>query len=118
MRVPKKSSEKLIQQLLDEDNGQPRPGDQNPDSVWKLRALARCYSLEMIEIVAGLARGSDNKIKLAAASLLLDRGWGKPAQQIEVGQPGDFTELSDDELDEVIMATREEIIRKDKTNHH
>lgn len=43
--------------------------------------------------------------RVAAASAILDRGHGKPTQQVEVGGPGAFAAMSDDELDAFIASS-------------
>jgi hypothetical protein len=40
--------------------------------------------------------------RVAAATAILDRGWGKPTQHVEQGQPGDFERMSIDELREYV----------------
>ncbi len=94
--------------LLDLE-GTPRRGDTNPDNAWRLRNYCRLYTLEAIEKLGMLMRGEDPKIALTAAQVLLDRGWGKPVQQMEVGAPGDFTELTDEQLEEFIKETTAQI---------
>lgn len=84
-----------------------------------MREYCKLYTLEMVELTAILARSCpDPKVKLAAAAMVIDRAWGKPSQQIEVGKPGEFTELSDDELDELIAKTRHDIKAREKTKNH
>lgn len=102
----------MIEELL--ETGGPRPGDKNPDSAWRLMNYCRLYTTEVIEKIAEIMRQGDARVALAAASLLLDRGWGKAIQQVEVGKPGDFAELSDAQLEEFITATEIEIERKDR----
>ena len=49
----------------------------------RVRTLARAYTQEAIEVLAEAMRNAptaDARIK--AATALLDRGWGKPAQQL------------------------------------
>ena len=75
------------------------------------------YSLEAVEKVAQVMRGDDNKLALTAAAMILDRGWGKPIQQMEVGQPGDFTDLSDHQLEEFIKVTQAKIDESNQTKH-
>ena len=50
---------------------------------FRVRTLARSYTQEAIEVLAEAMRNAttaDARIK--AATALLDRGWGKPAQQL------------------------------------
>ncbi len=41
--------------------------------------------------------------RVQAATAILDRGHGKAVQQVEVGGPGAFAELSDDEVSALII---------------
>ena len=49
-----------------------------------VRSLARAYTATNIKTLAGYAAAKDTdvdpEIKLRAIGMLLDRGWGKPAQ--------------------------------------
>ena len=80
-------------------------GNPAPRSAWKpgqsgnpagrpkpevdIAALARKHGPRCIEVAARLLASKDEKMRLAAAIALLDRGWGRPAQAItgENGQP-------------------------------
>lgn len=44
-----------------------------------------------------------------AAQMVADRLDGKPVQQMEVGEPGDFDQVSDSELMEMVTETAKEI---------
>lgn len=98
-----------------EGSGRPRKRDQNPDNAWRLRHYCRLYTIEAIEKVAILMRGSDPKVALVAAQMILDRAWGKPIQQMEVGQPGDFTDLTDEQLEQFIQETTAKIGETERT---
>jgi len=48
-----------------------------------LGSLARAHTVGMVETLAGYANGGvlvEPDIRIRAISMLLDRGWGKPAQ--------------------------------------
>jgi hypothetical protein len=50
-----------------------------------LREMAREHTAEMIETLVKIARSGDtDAARRAAASDMLDRGWGRPAQAVEV----------------------------------
>lgn len=49
-----------------------------------VRALAREHTELAVTTLVGLCRVSDYKVNLDAANSLLDRGWGKPVQSMEV----------------------------------
>lgn len=50
-----------------------------PKGIGEIRAIARAYSYEAIEILASIARDKDAReaCRITAASLLLDRAWGR-----------------------------------------
>ena len=54
-----------------------------PKDEHKVAELARSYTLEAIETLVELMRsGKSERIRGTAAQALLDRGWGKPKQEI------------------------------------
>lgn len=61
----------------------------NPGGVHKttkiVRDYAREYSIEAIEILVQIMRNSDEKgsVRVSAASVVLDRGHGKPASTVD-----------------------------------
>lgn len=110
----KRGSDAVVNEMPDDMGlldleGRPRKGDDNPDNAWRLRQYCRQYTLEAIEGVARIMRGPDPRLALSAAQMILERGWGKPIQQMEVGGPGDFTELTDEQLEEFIKETSAQI---------
>lgn len=59
-----------------------------PKECAKVKALAREYGPEAIEKLVALMRGEDLRVAKAAADSLLDRGFGKPSQSVELtGDP-------------------------------
>jgi HEAT repeat protein len=78
-----------------------------PKGMAEVRALARTFTQEAIVRLADWMRSENPKASVAAASILLDRGWGKPVAAVEVSTPGggpmlgvrvDLTRLSEDEF--------------------
>jgi hypothetical protein len=55
-----------------------------PKVAEAVRLLAQEYGQEAIEKLVALMRGDDARVSQAAAQALLDRGFGKPAQSIDV----------------------------------
>lgn len=49
-----------------------------------LRALARSFTEEAINKLAFWMRSDDTRASVAACGILLDRGWGKAAQEVEL----------------------------------
>jgi hypothetical protein len=63
-----------------------RPPGTSPTQVeiFDLRAAARRYTEESIRVIAECLRHKDARIRLLAADLMLQRGWGKPEIKAEV----------------------------------
>jgi hypothetical protein len=76
-----------------------------------LRLLAREHTEEavrtLVEVMQNVEASPDARV--AAATALLDRGHGKPLAQPEIGKPGAFSELTNDELDAVITRMEAEL---------
>ena len=53
-----------------------------PKDEHKVAELARSYTLEAIETLVELMRSGKSERRGTAAQALLDRGWGKPKQEI------------------------------------
>jgi hypothetical protein len=75
-------------------NGKFAPGvSGNPGGVSEVRRemqeLARLHSVEAIETAVRIMRtGKSETNRLAAVSIILDRGWGKPKQSVAVEDQG------------------------------
>jgi len=53
-------------------------------NVVDVKSLARVHTESAIRRIEGLAEnGSDEAVRLAANKLLLDRGWGRPQQEVK-----------------------------------
>jgi hypothetical protein len=65
----------------------------------ELRDRAREHADAALEALVKICKdGESESARVSAANALLDRGYGKPLQQIESGGPGDFARMSDEEL--------------------
>ena len=72
----------------------------NAQEKRELREAAREYTERALKTLAAIcSEGQSEAARVSAACALLDRGYGKPTQQVETGSPGDFTNMSDAELD-------------------
>lgn len=72
----------------------------------KLIAAAREYTEEAVSVIVRVLRKSrSNKDRLKAAEMLLDRGWGKPRQEVN---------LTDDEGNTVVPVVRVEFVSPGK----
>ena len=63
----------------------PKGRPKQPKSVKEVRELARQHTVQMVEVLARVANNpkSPPAARAAAASSLLDRGWGKPSGDFE-----------------------------------
>lgn len=75
-----------------------------PKGLGEVKKLARQYTAEAINTLVEVMqdKGATSSARVGAATALLDRGYGKPTQQIEVGRPGDFSDMAEDEIDAFI----------------
>ncbi|MDE2100282.1 MAG: hypothetical protein KGL39_23730 [Patescibacteria group bacterium] len=55
-----------------------------PEDVKHVRELARQYTEQAIEGLLDALQNGSGPAKVAAANALLDRGWGKPQQDVDV----------------------------------
>ncbi len=70
-----------------------------------LRDIARSYTLEAIKTLGAIMQNAKlaASTRVTAATVLLERGWGKPLQQIEVRRTP-FDELNPEELGAIARA--------------
>ena len=73
-----------------------------PKAEFRVRELAQENTVEAVETLVEVMRTGRPGERLAAAVALLDRGWGRPAQAVEVN---DTTKLSLVELLASIAST-------------
>ena len=66
-----------------------------PKVIGEVRDLAREYTAEAVETLASIMRNpkSPTPARVAAAQALLDRAWGRSAQQVEVQRSTGFAEM-------------------------
>ena len=55
-----------------------------PKVDFEAREAARLFGEEAIKKLAELMRGDDSRVAASAAQALLDRGFGKPSQSVEL----------------------------------
>jgi hypothetical protein len=60
-------------------------------NITQIKSLARAYTEKAIETLGGIMSqpGCPESARVAAATALLDRGWGKPAQAVVGGDETD-----------------------------
>ena len=82
----------------------------------ELREAARQFTEDALKTLAAICnQGQSEAARVSAACALLDRGYGKPTQQVETGSPGEFSRMTDEELDAYI-AESAELIATHKAN--
>jgi hypothetical protein len=68
----------------------------------ELRELAREYSGKALETLVKICESGENETaRVAAANALLDRGYGKPSQHVDLAV-SKYDSMSEDELREVV----------------
>lgn len=57
-----------------------------PKNLGHIESLARSYTDTAIKTLAGIMMepGAPARARIAAAAILLDRGWGKPKENVEL----------------------------------
>lgn len=64
----------------------PNPGGKGIQYT-EMQVLARSFTKEAIETAVQIMRTSDaGPVRLAAANMILDRAWGRPAQAVQLSQ--------------------------------
>jgi HEAT repeat protein len=66
----------------------------------------------LIEIA--LDKAAPARARVTAAEVILDRGWGKPVERHEVGTPGEFDHLSEEEMLRRLAAEEETLAAIEK----
>ena len=75
-----------------------------PKIIAEVRDLAREQTENAVNVLTGIMNDEEapHAARVTAANSLLDRGWGKPAQSVAVTHSKSVTDMSDDELIEII----------------
>ena len=85
----------------------------------ELREAAREFTDDALKTLAQICNeGQSEAARVSAASAILDRGYGKPVQQVESGSPGDFDvkRMTNEELEAVIADCDQKIAEMRKAN--
>ena len=75
-----------------------------------IRSLARSYTEKALKVLAGVMMQDEAPAaaRVSAATALLDRGWGKPQQTVDMTvRKAIAKELSDDELADIAVGSGE-----------
>ena len=71
-----------------------------------VKALAREHTEDAVRTLAEILKNgaASESSRVQAASALLDRGWGRPLQQLEIGEAGAFSEMDEEAVDAFIAS--------------
>ena len=61
--------------------------------IWNLREAARRHCEEALEVVASSLKSKSEKVRLLAAQIMLDRGYGKAREMVDVNVSHAFAEV-------------------------
>jgi hypothetical protein len=75
-----------------------------PKAIKAVEELARSHTADAIGTLAEIMKNSEAPAaaRVTAASTLLDRGWGKARQEVQIGGEIDVRSLGDAELDQAL----------------
>ena len=61
-----------------------------PKTLTEIRSIARSHTRTAINVLVGVMKAKDATpaARVSAATAILDRGWGKPAQALQTGDNG------------------------------
>jgi Flp pilus assembly protein TadD len=81
-----------------------------PKALAPVRDLARAQTEAAIETLVAIMTDTDASAsaRVAAATAILDRGWGKPTVQVETSVQRDLKTMTDEELLAIIQAAKDE----------
>jgi len=65
----------------------------DPVVRFNLKMAARSYAPEALEVIAKAMRSEDERVRLMAASIMLDRSYGKPKEHVDVETVHNFAEV-------------------------
>lgn len=91
-------------------SGNPGGRPKKTEEMRSAEELARKHSPEAIQaLIIAMRTAETDRDRIHAAEIILDRGWGKPAQTSNVNvSKKSILELSDDELISIIASERSE----------
>jgi hypothetical protein len=77
-----------------------------------MRKLCRDLGTQGVQVLWEIANDKDEKgqARVQAISVLLERGYGKAVQPVEIGAPGAFDDMTDAELDALAQNTARKVI--------
>lgn len=108
--LPRRDDGAVAGQLTQRRRGEPalNPGTERTTQMWtarQLRERARKATPELFEKIQEIADDEEQpaSARLQAATIILERGYGKAAQPVEVHQGNIFEEMDEEDLDGYIL---------------
>jgi HEAT repeat protein len=77
-----------------------------PKGEAKVRDAARAQTDAAIGVLVAALEDEDARVRLKAAEVLLDRGWGKPSQTVDIGN-ADGQPFKTERVERVIVDPKE-----------
>jgi hypothetical protein len=77
-----------------------------PKGIKELTELARANSKTAFERIVAMLDSPDERVVLAAAQEILNRGYGKPSQAVDVTHRSAVEDMEEGELDQAIVELR------------
>jgi predicted subunit of tRNA(5-methylaminomethyl-2-thiouridylate) methyltransferase len=77
-----------------------------PKGIKELTELARANSKTAFERIVAMLDSTDERVVLAAAQEILNRGFGKPSQAVDVTHRSAVEDMGEEELDAAIVELR------------
>lgn len=91
-------------------SGQGRPKGSTNKATRELRVILAAHDGPIEKELVRLCLHAENEAtRVSAIKEFNDRRYGKPLQQVEVGKPGDFDNMSDHEIIDFLRDTQREI---------
>ncbi len=76
-----------------EKTGGRRKGSRNKATA-EVKAAFQLHGDELVDALLALTKSDDERVRLPAILACLDRGWGRPAQGVEIGVEVAITEIT------------------------
>ncbi len=77
-----------------------------PPEIKHVRELAREYTQAAVDALVGVLSSNSDSARVAAASALIDRGWGKAEQPLTGKDGGPIEVVSKEQRDAAVLAAQ------------
>ena len=69
----------------------------------EIKAAFRLHGDELVDALLALTKSDDERVRLGAIQAALDRGWGKPAQTVDLGVVVQITQIERRIIDPLVI---------------